>query len=534
MSKTMTNKRLTGVVVPVGALRGQHDIGVGEFLDLVEFAELCKKMNIGLIQILPVNDTGYESSPYSALTAFALHPLYLRLSEMPESKPFVRHLAALRKSFDREVRFPYEKILHAKMELLREMYSAHKKEILERGKAGGDLSTWIDQNPWVKVYAVFRQLKEVNDEKSWKEWEQYQHISLEEIENLWANPDLQEEHFFWVWLQEALDVQFSKAAKALEDAGIILEGDLPILMNEDSADVWAHPQFFRQDLSAGAPPDMYSPDGQNWGFPIYDWAAQKKDGYSWWKKRLSAAEKYYGAYRIDHVLGFFRIWANRREDYSAILGRYVPSLPYTKDDFTALGADDARIRWFSRPHIATAEIDEALSSIQDAEVRQQDRERIFRDLLDRINNEELWLFKPHVSGEKYLWDFGLNHEAASFLVKAWHNRMFLEYEKGYFSLAWNYRSAKAYQSLSEDERNRLANLILFKSSHSEAVWEEEGRKLLMTLTFSSSMLPCAEDLGAVPACVPKVLTELKILGLRVVRWFRNWEEEGHPSVLRIS
>ncbi len=269
MSETMTNKRLTGVVVPVGALRGRHSIGVGEFLDLIEFAELCKKMNIGLIQILPVNDTGYESSPYSALTAFALHPLYLRLSEMPESKS---------KSFDGEIRFPYEKILRAKMELLREMYGAHKKEILKRGKAGGDLSTWIDQNPWVKVYAVFRQLKEVNDEKSWKEWEQYQEISSEEIENLWVNPDLQEEHFFWVWLQEALDAQFSKAAKTLEDAGIILEGDLPILMNEDSADVWAYPQFFRQDLSAGAPPDMYSSDGQNWGFPIYDWAAPPQRG----------------------------------------------------------------------------------------------------------------------------------------------------------------------------------------------------------------------------------------------------------------
>ncbi len=344
------------------------------------------------------------------------------------------------------------------------------------------------------------------------------------------NPDLQEEHFFWVWLQEALDAQFSKAAKALEDADIILEGDLPILMNEDSADVWAYPQFFRQDLSAGAPPDMYSSDGQNWGFPIYDWAAQKKDTYSWWKKRLSAAEKYYSAYRIDHVLGFFRIWANRKEDYSAVLGRYVPSLPYTKEDFAALGADDARIRWFSRPHISTAEIDEALSAIHDDEIRSRDRERIFRDLLDQIDNEELWLFKPHVSGEKYLWHFGLSHEAASFFVKAWHNRMFLEYRKNQFSLTWNYRSTKAYQSLSDDERIRLENLHALKSLHSESVWEEEGRKLLMTLTFSSSMLPCAEDLGAVPACVPKVLSELKILGLRVVRWFRRWEEEGQPYV----
>ncbi|MDR2900137.1 MAG: 4-alpha-glucanotransferase [Treponema sp.] len=530
MSKAMTNKRLTGLVVPVGALRGKQSIGVGEFLDLIELADLCKKMDIGLIQILPVNDTGFESSPYSALTAFALHPLYLRLSDMPEAKPYTSHMAAIKKNFDGEIRFLYEKILRAKMELLREMYGAHKKEILQRGKAGGDLSKWIDENPWVKAYAVFRQLKEVNNEKSWKEWEQYQNISIEEIENLWANADLQEEHFFWVWLQEALSVQFGKAAAELNEAGILLEGDLPILMNEDSADVWAYPQFFKQDLSAGAPPDMYSPDGQNWGFPIYDWAAQKNDGYSWWKKRLSAAEKYYSAYRIDHVLGFFRIWANRKEDYSAKLGRYVPSLPYTKEDFEKLGADDSRIRWFSKPHISTAEIDDALSGIQDEHVRNKDRKILSHELLERIDNEELWLFKPIVTGEKYLWSLDLTNEAASFLVKAWHNRMFLEYEKDHFSLTWEYLSTKAYQSLNDDEKNQLAALITLKSTHSENIWEEEGRKLLQTLTFSSSMLPCAEDLGAVPSCVPKVLTELKILGLRVVRWFRDWDKDGQPYV----
>jgi 4-alpha-glucanotransferase len=254
------------------------------------------------------------------------------------------------------------------------------------------------------------------------------------------------------------------------------------------------------------------------------------DDYSWWKKRLQEAEKYYGAYRIDHVLGFFRIWANRKEDYSAILGRYVPSLPYTKEDFAALGADDSRLRWFSQPHITTAEIDEALAAIQDEKSRKQNREKIFGDLLDQIGDEELWLFKPSVPGEKYLWACGLANEAASCLVNAWHNRMFLEYEKNYFSLTWNYRLTKAYQSLNDDERNQLEKLIDLKTTHSETIWEEEGRKLLQTLTFSSSMLPCAEDLGAVPSCVPKVLTELKILGLRVVRWFCDWDSEGQPFV----
>jgi 4-alpha-glucanotransferase len=275
---------------------------------------------------------------------------------------------------------------------------------------------------------------------------------------------------------------------------------------------------------------MYSPDGQNWGFPIYDWTAQKNDGYSWWKKRLSAAEKYYSAYHIDHVLGFFRIWANRKEDYSAILGRYVPSLPYTREDFAKLGADDSRIRWFSKPHITTAEIDDALAVIQDENIRNQNRKIISHEILERIGCEELWLFAPIVSGEKYLWSLGLTNEAASFLVNAWHNRMFLEYEKDHFSITWNFRSSKAYQSLNDGERNQLEELVAFKSQHSETIWEEEGRKLLQTLTFSSSMLPCAEDLGAVPSCVPKVLGELKILGLRVVRWFRDWGKDGDPYV----
>ena len=530
MNKAITEKRLIGTVVPVGALRGRHSIGVGEFLDLIEFADLCKKMGIGLIQILPVNDTGYESSPYSALTAFALHPLYLRLGDLPEAKPFANKLAALRRNFENETRFPYEKIIRAKIELLREMYGAHKKEILQKAKKDGPFHTWIEQNHWVKIYAVYRQLKEVNDEKSWKEWTQYRNITPEEIDAIWSNPDLQEEHFFWVWLQEALDTQFSKAAKAVSEAGIVLEGDLPILMNEDSADVWAYGKYFRQDLSAGAPPDMYSPDGQNWGFPIYDWAAQKMDGYSWWKKRLQAAEKYYGAYRIDHVLGFFRIWANRREDYSAVLGRYIPSLPITRKDLGTLGVDDLRLRWFSVPHIATSEINDALARVQDEGVRYQNGEKIFKDVLDRINNEELWLFKPSITGEKDIWALGLANEAASFLVKAWGNRMLLEYDRELYAPVWCYRDSKAYKSLSEDERQQIEELIANKNSHSEVIWEEEGRKLLMTMTFSSKMLPCAEDLGAVPACVPKVLTELKILGLRVVRWCRDWDKEGQPYV----
>ena len=235
--------RLIGAVVPVGALRGSESTGVGEFLDLIEFARLCVDMNVGLIQILPVNDTGYESSPYSALTAFALHPLYLRLSALEEAAPFSKEIEELGKKFDREIRFPYYQVICAKMELLRKIYNANAGD-------SGVLAKWIEENSWVKPYAVFRRLKESNKEKSWKEWGSYRQPKASDIALLWDDPALRGEHLFWAWLQKALDRQFSQAAQAIRDMGLLLEGDLPILMNEDSCDVWANPGIFRSDLSA--------------------------------------------------------------------------------------------------------------------------------------------------------------------------------------------------------------------------------------------------------------------------------------------
>ncbi|MFP3090801.1 4-alpha-glucanotransferase [Treponema sp. TIM-1] len=531
MANTQGNHRLIGTVVPVGALRGERTLGVGEFPDLVEFAQWCVKMGVGLIQLLPVNDTGYESSPYSALTAFALHPLYLRIGDLPEAASYTQDLEEISRRFEKKERFPYGEILRAKMDLLRKIYAAHKTEIGERAKPKGPLGKWIDTNPWVKEYAVYRRLKEKNGEKSWKDWASHRTVTAKDIEALWGNEPYREEHLFWAWIQEALDTQFSRAAAALAEAGILLEGDLPILMNEDSCDVWAHPEYFRRDLSAGAPPDMYSPDGQNWGFPIYDWEAQAKDDYAWWRQRLKTAEKYYQAYRIDHVLGFFRIWASPHGDNSSILGRYIPAVPVELQDLTGLGFDKPRIRWISQPHLPSGEVWNALrEGIRESNDAAAEAERVFSQALDRIGQEELWLFKDTIRGEKDIEALGLHPAARSYLLWAWHNRIFLEYEKGRFAPVWFYRNSRGYASLSEEERRSLEELLEKKRVDSEKIWEKQGEKLLKVLIASSPMLPCAEDLGAVPGCVPRVLTKLNILGLRVVRWFRDWNAEGQPYI----
>jgi 4-alpha-glucanotransferase len=301
-------------------------------------------------------------------------------------------------------------------------------------------------------------------------------------------------------------------------------------MNEDSCDVWAHNTFFNLDLSAGAPPDMYSPDGQNWGFPTYNWDAQAKDDYSWWRNRLQAAGKYYQAYRIDHVLGFFRIWASGRENNSAALGRYIPYSPFTPKDLNALGFDDARIRWLSRPHVPSGEVWNALRDIHDQDRINKEGERIFHEVLDRIGKEELWLFKDSIKGERDIYALNLHPSAQQYLLGAWRNRLFIEYEKGSFFPAWFGRNSRAYASLSEDEKKELEELLDERRLESEKIWERDGKKLLSVLIASSPMLPCAEDLGAVPDCVPRVLAKLKILGLRVVRWFRAWDKEGQPYV----
>lgn len=520
-------KKIAGIVTPVAALRSDASVGVGEFSDLAELGAFCAKAGLKIIQILPVNDSGFQSSPYSALSAFGLHPLYLRIGDIEEAFPFAGESASLRERFEGAERFPFEAVLRAKLDLLSRIYAANAGKIGADSAPGGVLAGWIAENDWVIEYAVYRRLKEAHSGSHWKEWGEFSSVTAAGIRSLWDDEKLRKEHLFWVWLQYHLDRQFSRAAAALSDSGIVLKGDLPILMNEDSCDVWAHPEYFRRDLSAGAPPDMYSPFGQNWEFPIYDWEALERDDYSWWRKRLKVADRYYSAYRIDHVLGFFRIWATSRNDRSAILGRFIPSVPIERRDLEELGFDDGRIRWLSRPHLPGDRVRAAAggSGNPEAEAR-----LVFDQALERIGNEDLWLFKESIRGEIDMERLGVSPSSVAYLQSAWRDRVLLEFEKGRYQAHWSYWDTKAYPTLSEDERRRFEDLVVRKRAASELIWEEQGERLLKALKETVPMLACAEDLGAVPDCVPRTLGKLGILGLRVLRWARSWREKGEPYV----
>jgi len=232
-------------------------------------------------------------------------------------------------------------------------------------------------------------------------------------------------------------------------------------------------------------------------------------------------------------LGFFRIWAGSHKDYSSSLGRYVPYAPLTTGDLKKLGFDKGRIRWVSQPHIPTEElmnvVRKAKSGSSAADIKAE-ADKIFSKALIRVNEEELWLFKKKIAGEKDIDAFKFDTEISNYLKGKWKDRVFLEYRKGKFFPTWYFRNMTAYKTFTAGEKSALEELLGKRQKRSERVWSQQGLKLLSVLVQSSTMLPCAEDLGAVPACVPKVLTKLKILGLRVTRWHREWDKNGQPYI----
>ncbi|MDR2898449.1 MAG: 4-alpha-glucanotransferase, partial [Spirochaetaceae bacterium] len=520
MSRRNTIPVSTGAAFPLGALRTQESCGVGEYPDLVKFADFCKKTGLNVIQLLPVNDTGTESSPYSALSAFALHPIYARLQDFPEAAGFEDAIGFLKERYEPLERFPYRELRQEKLALLRRMYEAQSDEI----QAGGELHGWIEQNSWVRTYAVYMEQKRLHNEASWKEWPDMRTPLRGEIETVWNDPCKRREHLFFAWLQMRLDQQFSKAAEYVRGLDIILKGDIPILMNEDSCDAWASPEFFIDELRAGAPPDGMNPDGQNWGMPLYNWDILKKAGYSWWKERLCVSARYYSAYRIDHVLGFFRIWAVPERETSAAMGYPLPLRTISAEELKEAGFDSNRVRWLSQPHVPTNAV-EAVNNNDYLGSHGQ-----LAKVMNRVNNEELWIFKSEIRGDRDIYEADLSPAVQQLLASRWKDRLLLEIAPGKYTPAWYLYDTSAWRSLSGWEQETLTRLFERKKEDSEALWQEQGEALLGTLIDSTDMIPCAEDLGSLFDGVKTVLTKLEILGLRVVRWHREWEKPGSPYI----
>lgn len=273
-----------GICVPLFSLRTKKSCGIGEFSDLILLIDWCKSLKLDCIQLLPINDTGPDSSPYNPLSSCALDPVYLSLVDLG-----VDGLDELRALNERS-HLRKQEVLTKKLELLRKHFSATFSN-------EGPYQQFVQQNPWVHTYALFKALKEQFEGKNWSEWP-----------SQYPKPD-QAKIDFYIFLQFHCFEQMEKIRAHATSQGVFIQGDVPILLSPDSADVWAERDLFRLDLSAGAPPDYYNPHGQGWGFPLFQWDEMRRTHFSWWHRRLQVAERLFHIYRIDHVVGFFRIWA---------------------------------------------------------------------------------------------------------------------------------------------------------------------------------------------------------------------------------
>ena len=525
------DRRLCGLAVPVSALRTKKSCGIGEFSDLIPLADFCKKSGISVIQLLPVNDTGTDSSPYNALSAFALNPVYLCLEELPCAQAVQKHIDKAKKLLKPQTaaeRFDYEKVMHEKMQLLREVFESDKEAIIADFK-GGELAAWIEKNPWIIEYAVFKRNKRQYLHASWKQWKTMQFPSESGIKKAWRNPALQHDHIFYAWIQMHLHKQLLAAVTYCSGKGVAVKGDIPILLNEDSVEVWAHPELFRTDLRAGSPPDADNPSGQNWGFPIYNWNNLKTTRYRWWKDRLKHADQYYHAYRLDHILGFFRIWAIPEGETTGLLGKTIPYDEITSEHLQEAGFSNERIRWMAEPHVTTQSVTPFVRNDY------LYAHGLLHRLMDRIGDEELWLFKSEVKTETDIGRYELPQHVEAFLKQKWHDRMLVSAGRGLtgtaiYTAACRYTDTTAWHSLAEHEKQQFVKLLEEKEASQNILWKQQADDILSELCASVAMQPCAEDLGAIPPVLPEVLQRLGMYSLRVFRWERKWAEQGMPFI----
>ena len=532
-------KRSTGVAVPLGALRTENSPFIGEYTSLKRFALFCKNSGLSVIQLLPVLDTGTQSSPYSSLSAFALHPIYIDLKRLsnfescyskdPEFKRIYDELLSLSDA----KRFDYQRILNLKDALLRKAFRVMIN--VDKGNSCrylGEYNDFVDKNArWLKPYCVFKNLKHKHMQAGWKNWPaEDKNLSLEEILRRWNDDSLFEEHTFYAWEQFVAYKELLKVSNEVRSLGITLKCDIPILLNEDSCDVWGNPGILNMKLRAGSPPDGDNPTGQSWGFPVYDWASQEKEGFSWWKDRLLRAAEFFGAYRLDHLPGFFRFWATNEGEETAELGATVPFSPISEKSLEKLGFSKERIRWLREPHLSTEMVFRKTGDLDKAHA-------ILSLFCERIGHEELWLFKrefkstadlKNVSLEGFELDEDLQDDIKGLFYRWWKNRTMIEVKRGQLVPNFKFAETRAWASLNQAERDVLLDLFAKNNKKQENQWKKQAETIFSAIIPTTDMVACGEDLGVSMDCMPKVMDEFGILGLKVVRWCRDWGVDGQP------
>ena len=512
------DRKLAGTLIPVFSLRTRGSFGVGDFGDLKMMIDWVAETHQKVLQVLPINDTTSthtwtDSYPYSCISIFAIHPQFADLRQLPAvaDKEKAAAFEALREELNQLPQIDYERVNNAKIEYLRVIFEQEGGEVL---KSAGFKAFLKESAHWLVPYAQYCHLRDTYgnvDFNTWKGHEVWHEKDRETLLN--ARTKEYKEVAFYYYVQYVLHVQMRAAHEYAMARGVILKGDIPIGVNRKGCDVWHEPHYFNLNLQAGAPPDSFSVNGQNWGFPTYNWARMLEDGCQWWLRRFQNMSKYFDAYRIDHVLGFFRIWATPTTCVHALQGQFAPSLAMTREEIESYGLHFQE-KLFTTPFIARWVVDRVFGPHADAVVEkylQHEHDDIFslKPEYDTERKIEAAFVGKDSADDVWVRD-GLYALASDVLFVRDDNDSNKFHPRITAQLNFMY---EALVDSDKEKFNRLYNNYFYRRNNN--FWYNEAMKKLPVLVQATRMLVCAEDLGMVPDCVAWVMNELRILSLEL-------------------
>ncbi len=336
------NQRVAGTLVPVFSLRSKGSFGVGDFGDLRLMVDWVARTHQRLLQVLPINDTTSthtwtDSYPYSCISVFALHPQYADLRQLPELKDakLKKQFEALREELNALPQIDYERVNNAKRDYLRAIFEQEGQQVL---RSEAFKTFFHETEQWLVPYAQYCLLRDQTgtvDFSQWKGHETWDEADRKALSN--PRTKAYKEVAFYYYVQFVLKTQMQDVHDHARQQGVILKGDIPIGVSRVGCDVWMEPKYFNMNGQAGAPPDDFAEDGQNWGFPTYNWDEMLRDNCAWWVRRFQNMSHFFDAYRIDHVLGFFRIWEIPMPYASGLMGQFSPALGLSLEEINSWG-----------------------------------------------------------------------------------------------------------------------------------------------------------------------------------------------------
>ena len=510
--------KLAGTVVPIFSLRSEHSFGVGDFGDLKRMIDWVASTGQRALQVLPINDTTItgtwqDSYPYNSISIYALHPQYIDLNQLPAlaDKKRMAEFETLRVELNALPQIDYERVNKAKHEYVRELYKQEGAELL---KSDEFKEFFAANKDWLVPYAAFCHYRDEYGTASFGQWPDHRTFTREEFDAMSnARTKLYKEVAYWYFVQFYLDKQMHGAHEYALSKRVVLKGDIPIGISRDGVEAWVEPKYFNLNGQAGAPPDAFSTNGQNWGFPTYNWDVMLADGCSWWVKRFRKMAQYFDAYRIDHVLGFFRIWEIPIDAVHGLLGQFSPSLGMSADEIRGYGLNFQE-ELMTQPFIADWVIDRVFGPHAGL-VRDRYVERVHDDIYRmRPAYDTQRKVEAAFAGKTSDDDIWVRDGLYSLISDV----LFVRDRKnpGLYHPRISVQHDFIYEALYDNDKqafNRLYNDYYYRRNND--FWYHEAMKKLPKLVQATRMLVCAEDLGMVPDCVAWVMNELRILSLEI-------------------